>query len=87
VIELVNDRFVNVWTVIEELERLKGDAAGDPELREFATTLLADYKYPVDSQLRAPDGALVRQVAANDLMAAGAGMDRAYLEFLEKPLE
>jgi len=83
----VNDRFVNVWTVVEELERLKSDESIDPGLRVFAKTLLDDYHYPVDSQLRTHDGRLVRQIAANDLMTAAARMDRAYLEFLQKPLE
>jgi len=78
VIELLNDRFVNVWTVIEELERLKRDGRG--ELHDFAASLLADYQYPVDTQIRSADGRLLRQVATNDLI--GASMTEAYLAFL-----
>jgi len=80
VIHHLNVSFVNAWTVIEELETLKSDDDVDPALREFASKVLANYKYPVDSQIRASDGALVRQIAANDLMSGD--MVASYLAFL-----
>jgi hypothetical protein len=87
VIEHLNQEFVNVWTVTEELEKRSRDAEGDPAVRAFAAALLADYQYPVDTQLRAPDGSLLRQLAANDLMndAQHRDMGAIYLEFLRPP--
>jgi hypothetical protein len=80
VLERLESGFVNTWTVIEELQSLKSDPSIDPEVRAFAERVHADYQYPVDSQLRAQDGSLLRQLAANDLM--GSDMEARYLEFL-----
>lgn len=79
-IELLESDYVNTWTVIEELQSLKSDSTIDTEVRSLAERIHADYQYPVDSQLRAPDGTLLRQLAANDLM--GSDMDARYVEFL-----
>lgn len=84
-IDLLNDEFLNVWTTIEELEQLTpklepGEVESD--LHAFAAALLEDYQYPVDTQIRGPDGSLLRQVATNDLMSKPNPMEQQYLAFL-----
>ncbi len=79
-IDRLNQDFVNVWIVREELDRIVRMTDVDPAVRDLARMVVDDYKYPVDSQLRATDGKLLRQVAVNDLMRKD--MNAEYLAFL-----
>lgn len=74
---------MNAWILAKDLETLAAPHA-DGRLREFAARTFSDYQYPVDSQIRAADGRLMGQRAANELLRTGS-MTKAYMEFLNDP--
>ena len=82
-IELLNAKFVNAWVLARDLEALRDDSVLSLEVRALAGDLLDDYRYPVDSQIRAPDGRLLARAAANEI----GGDVAVYLEILRSALE
>ena len=82
-IELLNAKFVNAWILARDLETLRDDSALSAEVRTLAGDLLDDYRYPVDSQIRVPDGRLLARAEANEI----GGDVGVYLEILRSALE
>ena len=81
-IDQLNAAYVNVWVLARELEQLARDEHLGEDARRIAAAALADYQYPVDSQIRSATGALRRQLAANDLMHGSEPAEETYLQFL-----
>ena len=83
VIELLNEKFVNAWVLGRDLSELREDEVLSAEVRALAGQLEDDYRYPVDSQIRTPDGRLLGRAEANEI-----GPDEgAYLAILRSALE
>ncbi len=57
----------------------------DEAIRERAAHCGKRYKYPVDSQILAPNGDLLSQVGANEIM--GLDLGNRYWRFLESAYE
>jgi len=70
VIELLDQRFVSTWILAKDLEHLSFDRDAPAELRELAKALRGRYAYPVDTQVVAPGGELLGQLAANEGLRA-----------------
>jgi hypothetical protein len=80
----MRDELVNCWILAKDLEALAKDERQPPALRAFAAAAHGRYQYPVDSQLYAPDGRFLAQLAANDLFHPYADPNQAYAAFLGK---
>ena len=82
IIDLLNDSFINVWVLAKDLEPLARQASS-PEVRDWLARLQADYTYPVDSIVYAPDGRRLVSVPANELIGH---RHAEYLRFLIRGL-
>ena len=74
--------FVNVWLLAKDLDGIAA-RANDPDVAELCKQIKANYGYPVDSVLIAPDAKVVGHRNVHE----PAAMDpRAYLAFLQRGL-
>lgn len=85
-IELLNEKFVNAWVVIPQLDAIEKSFSTEAA-RRIAAIAKAAYTYPVDSLAITPEGKVVAQLSVNELFERFAEGSRPYVAFLEKGLE
>ena len=85
-IEILNEKFVNAWVVIPQLEAIEKSFT-TTEAREIAAIAKAAYTYPVDSLAITPEGKVVAQLSIDELFERFAEGSKPYVEFLKKALE
>ncbi|EDO40205.1 predicted protein [Nematostella vectensis] len=67
VLQLLQDNYVNCWSLVEELKKISKDGS-DQEMANIAQISLDNYRFPVESMVMHANGSLVARMNANEMM-------------------
>lgn len=83
--KLLETYFISSWSLVASLEEAKADGS-DERAAKLAALCLEKYQFPVQMLLSLPNGTVIHEVNANNLLDESHEVSVSVTEFLNDPL-